>query len=269
MSNLCIYHANCVDGFGSATALYKAIPDAEFHAGVYGEEPPKCVDKNVYLVDFSYKRSVVEEMLKTARSVTIIDHHKSAILDLMDLSHPNLIKCFSANHSGAVMTWVYFFPYEPVPMLLQHIEDRDLWQFKLENTNEVCATLYSHEFEFDQWMTFYEDLKPLILEGRALVRSRNKAIRQMLNHKPEIINIGGYDVPVMNVSPSIASEVAQGLAQSGDFKFGAVYHDTDGYRIFSLRSVNGFDVSEVAVTYGGGGHKSAAGFRIKLLPMLI
>lgn len=267
MSNVvCVFHGNCIDGFGSATALHKAIPDAEFHAGVYNEPPPNVRDKNVFLVDFSYRRDVIEQMLTEARSITIIDHHKSAIEDLANLEHPRLQKVFSDQHSGAVLTWMYFFPSEPVPQVLLHIEDRDLWKFKLPNTNEICATLYSHDFDFDTWAPFYDDVNLLITEGQALVRSRNKAIRQMLdNHDPEWVKIGGHLVPVMNVSPSIASEVAQGLARCGPHGFGAVYHDTDGYRVFSLRSISpNVDVSKIAFAYGGGGHKAAAGFRIKI-----
>jgi oligoribonuclease NrnB/cAMP/cGMP phosphodiesterase (DHH superfamily) len=254
--------------------LKKAIPDAEFYAGVYNEPPPDVTGKHVYLVDFSYRREVIEQMLAVAASVTIIDHHKSAIENLKDLDHPNLTKYFSTTHSGAVLTWTYFFPDEPVPHLLQYIEDRDLWKFNLgEGTHFVCASLYSHEFDFDLWDAFYtgEGIAQLMDDGRALVRSRNKAIRQMLdNHEPAMVTIGGHEVPVMNVSPSIASEVAQGLASSGPYAFGAVYHDVDGYRVFSLRSINpAMDVSAIAFDYGGGGHAAAAGFRIKLNPMVI
>ena len=41
------------------------------------------------------------------------------------------------------------------------------------------------------------------------------------------------------------------------------FYDGEGY-VFSLRSDdNGLDVSEIAKQYGGGGHKHAAGFKLK------
>jgi nanoRNase/pAp phosphatase (c-di-AMP/oligoRNAs hydrolase) len=44
--------------------------------------------------------------------------------------------------------------------------------------------------------------------------------------------------------------------------FAACYWDTPEGRVFSLRSIGDFDVSEIAKQYGGGGHKNASGFRL-------
>ena len=45
--------------------------------------------------------------------------------------------------------------------------------------------------------------------------------------------------------------------------FAACYWDTEGARVFSLRSADdGLDVSEIAKQYGGGGHVRAAGFSV-------
>jgi hypothetical protein len=67
MKPLCIYHHNCADGFGAAW-VFKRWADREFdfHPGVYQNEPPDVTGREVYLVDFSYKRPVVEKMLETA-----------------------------------------------------------------------------------------------------------------------------------------------------------------------------------------------------------
>jgi len=46
------------------------------------------------------------------------------------------------------------------------------------------------------------------------------------------------------------------------YEFGAAYFvRDDGKKVYSLRSVGDFDVSEVAKKYGGGGHRNAAGFQ--------
>jgi len=79
---ICIYHGNCADGFGAAWAVRKALPDCDFHAGIYQNAPPDVAKRDVILVDFSYKRDVLREMAKTARSILILDHHKSAADDL-------------------------------------------------------------------------------------------------------------------------------------------------------------------------------------------
>src|SRR5258708_37459253 len=86
---LCIYHANCADGFGAAWAVRHAFGDGvEFHPGFYGEAPPDVAGRDVLLVDFSYKRPVLDEMAKAAHSILILDHHKTAAEDLIGFLVP-------------------------------------------------------------------------------------------------------------------------------------------------------------------------------------
>jgi len=196
--------------------------------------------------------------------VTIIDHHKSAAIDLVGLDHPNLLQVFDMQYSGAVLTWRHFFPNEEVPILLQHIQDRDLWSHGLNMTDEIISALFSLPQDFDLWFSFYHDVSQLITEGIPITRARSMSIKKKLEETPQKMTIGGYTVPVMNCSASIASEVAGALAR--DYPFAATYHDTANHRVFSLRSTKkGKDVGEMAkALYGGGGHKHAAGFRIAL-----
>lgn len=50
-----------------------------------------------------------------------------------------------------------------------------------------------------------------------------------------------------------------------DHGVAACYWDTPNGRVFSLRSTeDGPDVSEIAKSYGGGGHKNAAGFQMPI-----
>ena len=83
---LVIYHGNCADGFSAAWCFWRKYGDgADYHAGVYQQDPPDVTGRAVFLVDFSYKRAVVESMFQQASSVALIDHHKTAIDDLRPL----------------------------------------------------------------------------------------------------------------------------------------------------------------------------------------
>ena len=93
-SYLCIYHGNCADGFGAAWAVRAALKDVEFFTGHYGDDPPDVTGRHVIMVDFSYKRPVLDRMAMAARSILILDHHKSAAEDLVGIpevpgSHPD------------------------------------------------------------------------------------------------------------------------------------------------------------------------------------
>lgn len=162
---ICIYHGNCADGFGAAWAVRKALGDIEFHPGKYGEVPPDVEGKDVVMVDFSYKRPELLTMAEKANTILIIDHHKTAAENLVDLPH-NVICKFDMEHSGAVLAWNYFFPEESPPPLLLHIEDRDLWRFSLENTRQIQANVFSYPYDFQVWDELMSrEVQSLVTEG--------------------------------------------------------------------------------------------------------
>jgi oligoribonuclease NrnB/cAMP/cGMP phosphodiesterase (DHH superfamily) len=102
--SMCIYHGNCADGFGAAWVVRKAMGEIDFHPGKYQEPPPDVTGKDVVMVDFSYKRPVLLEMAEKANSILILDHHKTAAEDLLDLP-ANVTAKFDMGHSGAMLTW--------------------------------------------------------------------------------------------------------------------------------------------------------------------
>ena len=276
-----IYHGNCIDGFGAAWVVREYFSKVEpdhfeelaFHPGVYEEAIPDVDGKEVIIVDFSYKRAVMEEVISRAKKVTILDHHKSSIEDLAGLlgahaTHPAGVVdgLLDASRSGAMLAWEWFFGNEKPPRLLLHIEDRDLWRFALPGTAEVCMALFSHPYDFEIWDAFTARtteaaaLFCLRRDGEAIIRKLKKDVAEFIPNARRI-DIAGYRVPVINMPYFYASEAA-GLLADGE-PFAACYWDTPTHRIFSLRSSKeGMDVARVAEQFGGGGHKHASGFRV-------
>jgi hypothetical protein len=245
--------------------------DFDFHPGVYNDPPPDVTGRDVYLVDFSYKRAVVEEMLKTAKSITLIDHHKSAIEDLQPLiDDKRIASLVSIKHSGAMLAWMFWKGiYETPPVLLQHIEDRDLWRFAMPGTREIQTALFSYPYDFEVWDKLMRGpVSDLMADGRALVRKHMKDVAELLKVVTRRMVIDGQNVPVANLpyihSSDAGHMLAEGFMNEGERQpFGACYWDTPTGRTFSLRSTDsGHDVSAVAVKFGGGGHRNAAGFRV-------
>lgn len=275
LKKLCIYHGNCADGFGAAWVVRKALGnEVEFYPGVYQQEPPDVTGRDVILVDFSYKRAVIEKMLETAKSITIIDHHKTAIEDLMPLepitSLPHdprspLFFHFDMAHSGAMLAWLHFFPGQEPPALIRHIEDRDLWKFQIEGTREVQAAVFSFPYDFEVWDKLMAmDAQELRKDGAAIERKHFKDIREFIGAAAGRMVIAGHNVPALN-APYFWSSDAGHIMAEGE-PFAACYWDTPDGQIFSLRSSSngGMDVSEIAKQFGGGGHKNAAGFKLPL-----
>lgn len=264
---ICIFHKNCVDGFGSAWVVRKALGDqVEFHEGVYSEPTPNVVGKDVYLVDFSYERSVVETMIESANSVTILDHHSSAIKDLEGLrvGSKTLYGVLDPTRSGAMITWDYFFPNQEPPQLLKHIQDRDLWKFNLPATREIQAALFSYPYSFEDWDKLMqpEEIPQLIVDGIAIERKHHKDIEELLPQVTRKMNICGYIVPIANVPYMMGSDAGDTLCKGEPFA--GYYYDTPTLRVFGLRSdENGINVGEFAKkNFSGGGHDKASGFKV-------
>jgi len=261
---ICIYHGNCADGFTAAWVVRKALgEEVEFYPGVYQTPPPDVTGADVYIVDFAYKRPVMEEIIAKANSVTHIDHHQTAIKDCEGLEK-YMTTLYSPENtaSGAMLTWMFFFPDQDVPQIIKHVDDRDRWQFKIPFTKEIQASIFSYEYTFENWdMLMEADMQRLIAEGTAIDRKHLKDIRELIGVMKKRMNIGGYNVPVCNLPYTMSSEAGHIMAINEPFA--ACYYDKPEGREFSLRSSKeGIDVSAIAVQYGGGGHFHAAGFRV-------
>lgn len=260
---LCIYHSNCADGFGAAWVVWKAYRgNVEFLAAAYQMDPPDVTGRDVIMVDFSYKRDVLLKMAEQAESILILDHHKSAAAELVDLP-ANVAEYFDMDRSGCMMAWDYFFPTHRPPMLLEIIQDRDLWKWQINGTKEVIAALLAYPHDFEVWDDLMESHFPYRLsqEGEILLRKHNKDVQEMIRTGKRRMVIAGHEVPVVNAPFNLASDIGNELAK-GEL-FAVTYCDTKGGRSFSLRSTeNGLDVSEIAELFGGGGHAKAAGFRL-------
>lgn len=80
--DICIYHANCADGFGAAWAVWDTWPDITFAPAGYGDVPPDITAKDVLIVDFSYPAQTLLDMAVKANSIVVLDHHRSAEKEL-------------------------------------------------------------------------------------------------------------------------------------------------------------------------------------------
>lgn len=281
MNPLCIYHGKCADGFTAAWAVHKALgPGVDYHPGVYGEAPPDVTDRDVIMVDFSYKRAVLDDMDGVARSVLILDHHKTAAEDLAGYTPaPNydawrmetgIAAIFDMDRSGAQIAWDYFNCDWPRPLLVDYVGDRDLWRFNLPRSREVNAYVFAHEYSFENWdglsRLLQGDLGVLTVAdmGEAIEKKHHKDVAELVEVTRRTMRIGGRDMPVANIPYTLTSDAGNLMAKH-DQGVAACYWDTPNGRVFSLRSTaDGPDVSAIAKQYGGGGHKNASGFQMPL-----
>lgn len=278
---LVIYHAGCWDGFCAAWVARKALGEIEAVPAHYGTPPPDVKGRQVFILDFSYPRSVMVDIVGAAAWTCVLDHHKTAEGELRKLDEilaPDLSVVFDMGKSGGRLAWEYFWDWrfsklavearpfclgvsrERAPWLVDYTEDRDLWRHALDGSHEINAALRSHPLDFDLWDQF-EQKNPrstLYYEGAAIRRRERQIVDEHTRHAREI-EMDGHRIRVVNATV-LFSEIAGELAQG--YPFGACYFDRfDGKRQWSLRSTkDGVDVALIAKAHGGGGHEHAAGF---------
>jgi len=267
MRPLCIYHSSCTDGFGSALIVHNHFKgDVDIWRGRYqSEKLPSTKDRDVYIVDFSYKPSDMYKLQMMSKKIIWLDHHVSAIEAMNDFQWRGQDvngSSLDPMKSGVGLTWNHFYPEDPMPALYENIQDWDTWQFKLHNTRKVHYALHSHEQDFTIWNKFLDDegYRQLVVDGVALERNHNLKVVALVR-QAFMMSIAGYQVPVVNASPDMASDVGNELSKGQPFA--GIWFETEKSMSFSLRSQeDGQDVSKIAAMFGGGGHKRSAGFQI-------
>jgi hypothetical protein len=275
MRKVCFYHAGCPDGFGAAWAVWRAWGDAASYVPRGHDDDLRADDyagDRVAFVDIAPPNGVLRELGAVAAQVVVLDHHVSSkqrfeadaelASALPSLGHRI---DFDLAHSGAVLAWRHFHPGARTPELLCYVEDQDLWSWKLPHSEAVNATIGSHPHTFAAWSALAATpVDELAREGVPILRAQQREVEMALRFAHPA-RVGEQRVEAVNALHR-RSLIGHELAKRASFgaPFGLVYR-VAGERVdVSLYSIGAFDVSRLAVGFGGGGHRNAAGFHVSL-----
>lgn len=290
MKSLVIYHANCRDGqaagYAARTGLAREIGEANIVTApfTYDQNPAEAIQlgldcDELYIVDFSFKRGPLIELAQHFRHIKVLDHHKTAQADLTnwDTCPTNVWVKFDMDRSGARLAFDYFNLGQErtdgvaaIPRtLFDYVQDRDLWQWKLDHSKEISAwidTLGESLDDFGGAVDFAKKngLDQCVVAGTAVLGYRNQVVAKHLkNFQPHAWL--GHQVAIVNATTLISEVCNQLLIDHPEIDFAASYQDIlgEGKRVVSLRArKGGVDVSSIAKKFGGGGHAAAAGFTV-------
>lgn len=173
----------------------------------------------------------------------------------------NVTFIFDQNHSSCVMSWHYFNQGQPVPLLLEMIQDQYLSLSSVEMSREVVAALYNRMpielFEFGGL-----SVGELRGEGKALTEQVKRIASRMFKARHPIM-LNGITGMAVNASPAFANDLGQ-MMSTEQGTFGMTYHYIGDRKrwVCSLRSSGEVNVGLIAEKLGGGGHERAAGFSV-------
>ena len=227
--------------------------------------------ETVVIVDFSLQKDgEFEELLKITDNVIWIDHHISAIQKHNHLQY-KLDGIRKVGVAGCVLTWQYFYPDKLPSMTINLIGDYDIWEFQYgEITNYLQSgiRIFDTSPQSSNWLKwldgkYYPDQE--IATGEVVEKYKENNYKSLIKGLSFYCVFEGYRAVCCN------------QAQTGSPLFNSV--DESTYDIMITFSFNGLlwsvhiytkkediDVSEIAVKYGGGGHRNAAGFQCTTLP---
>lgn len=297
MKKLVLYHGNCFDGFASAYVAQSAFAQMQdgattiFIPVFYNQDPPyQWMDSEteIYIVDFSYPEDVMLKMIDNfASKVVLLDHHEPMFKNLTNLAamcaarDPRVDKLhmtLDGKRSGVGLAWDYFFPECEMPLMLQHVEDRDLWSFKLDNTRAFMTNLMSWPMDFCVWADIRQEIlgksvegsmdsdftgyENFVREGHAQLRAYDQLIETLLQKPLLVGEIDGYTVAAVGADYAFASELGNRLCEKYDIAIIHSFNPESKKYGMSLRAekTKDVDVASIASKYfNGGGHKPAAG----------
>jgi hypothetical protein len=272
---VCYYHAGCPDGFGAAWAVWRAWgPAAQFVARGHGDDLDAFAHEGdeVVFVDIAPSVEQAVELGEVSRRLVVLDHHLTARDRFSD--DPQLLPSltdrghrvhFDLTHSGAVLAWQHFHADEPVPALLAYVEDQDLWNWKLPDSNAVNAVIGSYPRDFASWDALsrrhWEDLAR---EGAPLLRTQQIEVERALRFAHPV-RAGDLRLEAVNALHH-RSHLGHELSKRAAFgqPAGIAYRLCGGRVDVSIYSIGDLDVSAVAKRFGGGGHRNASGFSVSL-----
>ncbi len=285
MTTRVLFHFPCPDGFGAAWSylqyllLSKSSEKVAFHKESHRWETTKSLlaskstaQDDIIYFDICPHLDMLEPLHAKAKSLKVIDHHKTAMEECGHLSY-----CFfDMKRSGMGLAWDLYAKDKlgvERPFMVDLIEDSDLWRNEIPDGEKYRIVMETFRYDFDTWSHFSnrlenpEERKKILVEGTAMDAYRQTIIRRMMGGKMHKLVVGGHEMPAVNGS-ILQSPIGNHLAHKGPA--GAVYYTQGRQWNFSLRSTDeGLDVSEIAKQYGGGGHRNASGFAVKTLEDLV
>jgi hypothetical protein len=253
--------------------------------------------KNIVMLDFSYPAWLMQYIGDVAESFLCLDHHEPRLHDIgsingfsdrvLGIYSPNEVDC------GATMTWKHFYESDPRPWFLSATYARDTGAFgyydqecpSLEAIATQMSALRAGKHGVEAFEVFDELRDATIHEveaaGFLLLKERDEATEIELATVPlqvtyvkEVLKKGDTDVVINHEVPLFQiqnpfldkhySYVGAKLAQQWKKSF-VVIQTTAEPDVYHLRSHSSspFNLGEIARQQGGGGHKHAAGYKIK------
>ncbi|MBP3688328.1 MAG: hypothetical protein J6J35_08235 [Alphaproteobacteria bacterium] len=269
---LCVYHSADHDGKGSAAIVKYVYKDCELLGYNYDQEIPYdelAKHQDIVICDISFPMDYMFK-LHNEKNLIWIDHHASAIAlyeDYLKKEGGFGIKGLRETTSAAIeLTWRYFLPEREVPEGVKLLALNDLFDLRDKRVRpfEFAFQAQGVNRPYEKiWKELFEnriDIPLMVEKGNAILSYiRHRDYRLVRNMAFE----GKYqDLRFIAVNmPQAGSDFFESLdnIKNYDFMVSFSLNKRSKWNLSFRTTKEGIDVSKIAASLGGGGHKKAAG----------
>ena len=263
-----IYPADSADGLGAAWAAWEFYGQGAYYIPYRYNDPMPDFEygAEVFVLGCGIGLNAISLAAANATRIVLIENqipYESKFHEHIRTQNlpANVIFIFDQNHSGCVLAWNYFNQGQPVPLMLEMIQDQYLSLFAVDMSREVVAALYNR-MPIELFNFGGVSVGELRGEGKALTEQIKRISARMLKTRHPIM-LDGVTGMAVNASPAFATDLGLMLSTEKG-TFGMTYHYNGDRKLWgcSLRSNGEVDVGRIAEKFGGGGHDRAAGFSV-------
>ena len=290
---LCIYHSIDIDGWMSAAITAKYYREKYNNITLYPYNYNDEIDINemieefdtIITVDVSLELDDIEKIFNSKTTNFIyIDHHKRKIEEVFKrfFDRRFIHKINTADEpkdrlAACELTWQYFYPNDKMPELIKQLGAYDSFRLESFNEEEKMRTFYiqygARAYIYDVnsangylYTNDNDTVQMFDIVGRGIynylkVQGRETFKKDSIITVLEDINGISYMAKAVNIDRFNPKSFDLNI---DNCEIIIVYKISNKFINVSIYPNNDkIDASLIAKNYGGGGHKGAAGFRIK------
>lgn len=279
MKTKVIYHRGDLDGQASAAVLRYKYKDAILIGAEYSDSVDQfiaAVDKDDHVIVVDYTLEPFSKMLELKEKcghLTWIDHHISAINTWNENGRPfeGYVGDDKNKKAACELAWEWTEPKLACPRTIRLLSMYDTWQLDDEVKEfQFGARFFLETLESPHWKKIlsgqYTDIRDMRDTGRKLLEWEKKNNARRCREHMFRMDFRGYRACVLNtiekgsqifdsVDPSTYDVlIIFGLVEQGKFRY-SIYTENPA-----------IDVSKIALTLNGGGHRKAAGWISEKMP---
>lgn len=272
-----LHHGDC-DGWAAAAIAAGTLganngKKLNRQAVAYGEPFPfenLQPEDEVFIVDFSYPRVILDEIYKKVSKLVVLDHHFSMMKELEGAPYVT----FDLTKSGVLLAWEYFVPEYPASDAVELLDAYDLWAkdhpkhkwIDVVKFHLACETQLKN---FDFWLGLTNGY---FIDPELIKLGEQKYQDFLLNVEETFLaattvteHIHGENVCLFSNKDNL-SLISDVIYNNEEYNCPLVicYLEKETYYLLSFRGKGGTKYSplQMAKVFGGGGHLLASGARI-------